>query len=123
MQEYTFPRLGSDGMPLGAAGKEANATQDVAGNRRRKGAPRAAPRPGGVLPHFQPVDVTHIDAESTTLADCLLYFCDYGERSKREVEVMVKRLGGKVSCRFQPLSLLTRWPTAYSGNLCMLCGC
>lgn len=119
MQEYNFPRLGSNGMPLGAAGKEAAATQDVAGNRRRKGAPRTAPRPGGVLPHFQPVDVTHIDAESTTLADCLLYFCDYGERSKSEVEVMVKLLGGKVSCYSQSLCLFIQWLTAYSCILCL----
>ena len=50
-----------------------------------------------MLFQFQPTDVTDIDVQSEALSGCLLYFCDYGERSKSEVEIMVKRLGGKVS--------------------------
>lgn len=65
--------------------------------RRRRGAPRAAPVRGGVLPQFLPVDVGGVEAESEALADCLLYFCDYGDRSKQDVEVLVKRHHGRVS--------------------------
>lgn len=52
---------------------------------------------GGVLPQFLPVDVTDVEAESEALAGCLLYFCDYGDLSKADAEVMVKRHGGRVS--------------------------
>ena len=71
--------------------------EGAAGGRRRKGPTRAPPVRGGVLPQFLPVDVTDVEAESEALAGCLLYFCDYGDLSKADVEVMVKRHQGRVS--------------------------
>lgn len=46
---------------------------------------------------FLPTDVSGIAVEADVLAGATVAFIDYGDRSKAELEGLVRRLGGKVS--------------------------